>query len=58
LLENLIGVIDLAATRASQIAAKKRLEHEHQRVAFTAGQLLANDVGADARLLQKGNRHA
>jgi len=36
--ENLSRVLDLAAAGASQIAPEERLEHQHERVAFTAGQ--------------------
>src|SRR6266566_1975336 len=57
LVEDLVGVIDLAAASARQIAAEERLEHEHQRVPFAPRQLLANDVGADARFLKKRNGH-
>ena len=57
LIEDRVGIIDLAAAGARQVAAKQRLEHEHQRVASASRQLLADDVGADARLLQEGYRH-
>ena len=57
LIQDFVGIIDLAAAGARQVAAKQRLEHEHQRVASASRQLLADDVGADARLLQEGYRH-
>src|SRR3984893_5925974 len=57
LVQDLVGVIDLAAAGARQIAAEERLEHEHQRISFAPSQLLANDVGADARFLKKRNGH-
>ena len=52
LIQDLVGIIDLAASRASEIAAEQRLEHEHQRITLTPRQMLANDVRADARFLQ------
>ena len=33
-IENGIGIVDLAASDARQIAPKQRLEHEHERIAF------------------------
>ena len=33
LIEDLVGIIDLAAARAGKVAAEQRLEHEHQRIA-------------------------
>src|ERR1700733_1169109 len=39
LLENLLGVIDLPAPGAGEIALKQRLEHQNQRVALDAAQL-------------------
>ena len=57
LVQDLVGVIDLAAAGARQVAAKQRLEHEHQRVALVALEVLTHDVRADARLLQERNGH-
>jgi hypothetical protein len=45
LIQNLIGVIDLAAARAREIAAKERLEHQHERIAFVSPEVLSDDVG-------------
>jgi hypothetical protein len=33
-IENGIGIVDLAASDARQIAPKQRFEHEHERIAF------------------------
>ena len=55
-LENMGRVLDLAATRASQVAPEQRLQHHHQRVAFSAVQLLAHDVARHGPHL--GNRHS
>ena len=52
LIQDLVGIIDLAAARACEVAAKQRLEHQHERIAFSACELLANYVRADARFLQ------
>ena len=55
LIQDLVRIIDLAAAGAREVAAEQRLEHQHERIAFAPGQLLADDVGADARLLQERN---
>ena len=55
LVQDLVGIIDLAAAGASQIAAEQRLEHQHQRITLAAGQMLADDVATDMKFLQKGN---
>ena len=51
LVQNRIGIIDLAATDAGQIAAEQRFQHEHERVAFAAGEPLLQYVGADGGCL-------
>ena len=51
LVQDLVGIIDLAAAGAGQIAAEQRLEHEHERIALDAGEVLLRDIGADADLL-------
>src|ERR1700730_1720328 len=55
--EDRIGIVDFAATDASKIAAEERLEHQHQRIAFAPKQLLLEDVGADAQLLEEWDSH-
>ena len=45
------GILDLAAAGAGQIAAEQRLHHQHERIAFAAGKLLPDDIGADPRNL-------
>ena len=50
-IEDRIGIIDLAATDASKIAAEQGLEHEYKRIALAPQQLLLEDVGADAHFL-------
>ena len=51
LIEDLIGIIDLAAPGAREIAAEQRLEHEHQRIALAPGERLPHHIGADCDLL-------
>jgi len=46
LVQDLIGIIDLAAAGAGQVAAEQRLQHQHQRV-LLARQLLLHHIGAD-----------
>lgn len=46
-LQNVRGVLDLSATGACQVAAEKRLEHQHKRVAFVPCNLLLEDVRGD-----------
>ena len=50
------GVLDLAAAGAGQVAAEERLEHQHERVALAARELLLQDVAGDRPHLR--NRHA
>ena len=47
LLQDVGGVLDLAASGAGQVAAEQRLEHEHERVLLASGELLAEDVAGD-----------
>src|SRR5262249_13331847 len=56
--EDRIGIVDLAAADASEVAAKQRLQHEHERVAFTPRQFLLEDVGANAHFLEKRDSHS
>ena len=44
-LQDVGGVLDLAASGAGQVAAEQGLEHEHERVLLAAGEFLAQDVG-------------
>ena len=47
LLENMPGILDLAAAGAGKIAAKKRLEHQHERIPFLSRQLVFQNVGGN-----------
>ena len=57
LVEDLVGIIDLAAAGAGQIAAEQRLQHQHQRITLAPRQMLADDIAADVGLLQQRNAH-
>ena len=57
LVQDLVGIIDLAAAGAGQIAAEQRLQHQHQRIALAPHQVLLDDIGADARRLLERNTH-
>ncbi len=55
LVENMIGVVDFAATGACQIAAEQRLHHEHERITLAAENLLPQEIGADCGDVTKWN---
>jgi hypothetical protein len=55
LLQDFLGLIDLAAARACQIALEQRLQHHRQRVTLLTAQLLAENVPRDRGLLNKWN---
>jgi hypothetical protein len=52
-----IGVVDLAAADACEIAAKQRLEHQHQRIALSAQQFLLDHVATDAEFFEERYCH-
>ena len=56
LVEDRIGIVDLAAARAGEIAAQQRLEHQHQRIA-AALDVLGQRIRADTGDLRKGESH-
>ena len=53
LVQNRIGIIDLAATDAGEIAPEQRFQHQHQRIALASGEPLFQHVGADGCLLSQ-----
>ena len=55
--EDRIGIVDLAAADAGEVATEQRLQHQHQRIAFAAKQLLLDEVAADAQFLEKRYSH-
>ena len=50
--EDGLGIVDLAASGAGQVAAEQRLQHQHQRIAADAAEPLAEDIGPDTPLLR------
>jgi hypothetical protein len=44
LVQDSVGIIDLAATDAGEIAAEQRFQHEHERVTLASGKPLPQDV--------------
>jgi hypothetical protein len=56
-IEDCVGIIDLAAADASEVAAKQRLEHQHQRIALSAEQLLLHQIAADTHFLEERYCH-
>jgi hypothetical protein len=57
LVEDRLGIVDLAAAGTGEVALEQRLEHQHQRVTLVALELLLHHVGANAHLLHEGNSH-
>jgi hypothetical protein len=57
LAEDVVGILDFAATGAGKVATEERLEHEDERVAFVAAQFLPENVGSDGPSLADGNWH-
>jgi hypothetical protein len=51
LIENLVGIIDLAAARTRKVAAKERFEHQHERIALAAPEVLSHHIGTDRQRL-------
>src|SRR5262245_57918235 len=56
-IEDRIGIVDLAAADAGEIAAEQRLQHQYERIAFAPKELLLEDISADTHFLEKGNSH-
>ena len=57
LIEDRVGIVDLAAAGAGEVAAEQRLQHQNQRIAPDAAQMLRHDIGADTDLLAQRNCH-
>ena len=56
-LEDVGGILDLAASGASQVAAKQRLQHEHERILLAPRKFLAQYVRRDRPHLRHGYGH-
>ena len=48
---SVVGIVDLAAAGAGEVAAEQRLEHQHQGIAPAAHQPLFDDIGPHGDLL-------
>src|SRR5262249_7113420 len=57
LVEDRVRIVDLAAARAGEIAAKQRLQHQHERIVLAPEQTLLDQVGADTELFEKRDGH-
>ncbi len=57
LVEDRRRIVDLAAARASEIAAEERLKKKDERIALSAHQRLLQNISAYAELLVKRNGH-
>ena len=55
--ENGLGIIDLAAAGARQIAAEQGLQHENERIVLAAHKLLLEKIGTDPPFLEKRQNH-
>src|SRR6478672_3233418 len=56
-IENGIGIVDLAAADAGEIAAKQWFQHQDEWIAFAPQHLLPEDIGADTYFLKKRHLH-
>ncbi len=50
-------ILDFSASGASQVAAKQRLEHQHQRILLASGELLLQNIARHGPHLGYGNGH-
>ncbi len=58
LVQNFVRVVDLPAAGTGEVATKQRLQHQHERIALAANQMLLHDIGADAQHLVHRDGHA
>jgi hypothetical protein len=58
LAQDFVGIVDLTAARAGEIALEQRLEHQHERIALVAFELLLEDVPRDAIRLNDRDTHS
>src|SRR6266496_6690063 len=56
-IEDRVGIVDLAAADAGEVAAKQRLEHQHQRITLSAKHLLLDQITADTDFLEERYCH-
>jgi hypothetical protein len=51
LIQDLFRVVDLAASSTREVAAKQRLEHQHERVTPAPTEVLADNIATDRQNL-------
>jgi len=56
-IEDRIGIVDLAAADAGEVATEQGFEHQHERIAFAAKQLLLDQITADTHFLEEWYSH-
>ena len=56
--QHLGGMLDLATASTGEVAAKERLEHEHEGIPCVATQSLHGNVTQDGHHLSDGHTHA
>src|SRR5262249_20228004 len=56
-IEDGIRIVDLAAADTGEIATEQRFQHQHQRIALAAQQLLLEQIAADPQFLEEGYGH-
>src|ERR1035437_1811257 len=57
-LQNVRGILDLAASGARQVAAEQRLQHQHQGILLAPFQLLLQHVSCDGPCLRDRHCHS
>jgi len=57
LAENVVGILDFAASGAGEVAAKEGLEHKDEGIAFVPAELLPENIRGDRPSLADGNWH-
>src|SRR5262245_2478940 len=55
LIEDRVGVVDLATTGTGEVAAKQRLQHQNQRITPHTPQVLTHDIGTHLEPLTQWN---
>ena len=57
LIEDVVGVLDLAASGAGQIATEERFQHEDQGISLHPFEFLGEDIAGNRVHLRKRNSH-
>ena len=56
-IENVIGILDFAATCAGKVTTEEGLEHEDKGIAFVATDFLSENIGGNCPSLANRNWH-